>query len=139
MTLSKEPALNARPNRPRARRGYMLLEVSIGGAVTAVILATVFNQLSAARVRSITSARDVTASQLVIERIEAMRQAAVPTAATETVANVNGRYTRTTAVATGTETMGTTTLTFTDVAVTVSFPSDDGRNHTVTATLRRYP
>jgi hypothetical protein len=128
-----------RPIRPRGRRGYMLLEVAIGGAVTAVILATVFNQLAAARVRSITAARDVTAAQLVTEKIEEMRQAAVPAAATETVAGVSGTYTRTVVVATGTETMGATTLSYTDVAVTVSFPSNDGRNHTFSATLRRYP
>jgi hypothetical protein len=130
--------MTSRLRRP-LRRGYMLLEVMIGGAMTAVVVMTVLTQIAQARAQNITTGRDVTAAQLVLEKMEEQRLASAWTAATETVASVNGMYTRTVAVAACTETVGSLSLTCNDVTVTVTFPTNDGKVHSVAATIRVYP
>lgn len=126
--------------RRRLPRGYLLLEVTVGGAMAAVIIAGVLTIVSDVRVKGIQAARDVTASQLVLERIEERRALGFAGAAAMTenpVAAVTGRYVRTTTVVDCTETVPApgANLPCKDITVTVTFGAPARRSQ---ATARVY-
>lgn len=58
---------------PRSARGYILLEVMMGGAMTALLCAHLLSSLSDARVRNVLAARDGVAAALVQDKIEEAR------------------------------------------------------------------
>jgi type II secretory pathway pseudopilin PulG len=134
-------------------RGYILLEVAIGGAMVAVLCATVLSSLADARVQNVVAGRDAVAGQLALERLEQQRTLGFTLAgsancpATETVTNQQGAYTRTCSVsgasttafthATGSCTptcnmAATVNVSCKDVNVSVSYSAHDGKGtHTV--------
>jgi Tfp pilus assembly protein PilV len=112
-------------------RGFLLIDVMVAGAIAAVGVASVLPLVANARAKNVAAARDVIASQLVLEKIEQVRSlsyAAVADAGlTEaSVANVTGTFTRvtTTATAGSPETVSGTALPFIDVTVTVTYSSN---------------
>jgi type II secretory pathway pseudopilin PulG len=137
------------------RRGYILLEVAIGGAMVAVLCATILSSLADARVQNVVAGRDAVAGQLALEKLEQQRALGYTLAgtanclATETVTNQQGLYTRTCTVqaSPGTTTafthaLGACTATCSmaatvnvlcrDVNVSVSYTAHDGKGtHTV--------
>lgn len=133
-------------NRIEQPRGYMLLEVMIGGAIAAVIIGTLLTSLADARQRNTLAARDVIAAQLVQEKLEERRLQASRTVALFTalaggtespVVNAGtttllGDYTRTTTVTNctyalastyyATLTAGTTNVNCKEIHVAVTYP-----------------
>lgn len=113
------------------RRGYLLLEAAVGGAMVAVIIASILSSLAQAQTMSVIAGRDQTASQLVGEKLEERRAlgfANVTAQAAATVTGVTGVYTRTTTVATCVEPIPApgANVNCKDITVTVTFPV--GRN-----------
>ncbi|MDP2345257.1 MAG: hypothetical protein Q8O67_30210 [Deltaproteobacteria bacterium] len=111
-------------------RAYLLLEAAMGGAMVAVIVGSILTSLSQARTLSIVMGRDQTASQLVVEKLEERRALgfALVTAQTAAVVpDVVGKYTRTTTVATCTETIPAPgiNLNCKDITVTVSYTTSN--------------
>lgn len=136
-------------------RGYLLLEVMIGGALCAVIIAGLMTQLSHVRKHTTYTSRDLTASQLLLEKLEERRHAAAtvfpPTASppSETITALDGRYTRTVSVnSTGCPESVVNpaggpamSLPCNNIVVTVTFDADDPstvpiERRTATATTR---
>lgn len=139
-------------SRARARRGYLLMEVMIAGAMTAVIAAGVLNLILDARLRRIAAARDVVANQLVLDKLEELRNGPFPSPHAEVTEVVNG-YTRQwkvvdpgaeslsfTSVVGPTATVASITLQCRDVTVTVKYLSNAFANpvRTTSATTRIY-
>lgn len=142
-TLAREP------------RAYLLIEVMLAGAMCAVIIAGLMTQLAAVRKKNAFTTRDLTAAQLVLERVEERRHAAAasfpPTnVGPETITALDGSYTRTAAVnSTGCPesithpASGTITLQCRNVVVTVTYNADDPTTAPIeqrssTATTRVY-
>lgn len=93
--------MNGRQTNAPAR-GYLLLEVMLAGALCAVIIAGLLVQLSAGRKKNTFTTRDLTAAQLVLERMEERRHAAAnvfpPGNLNDTVTALDGVYSRTATV-----------------------------------------
>lgn len=122
--------MNSNSDPATSPRGYILLEVVMGGAMAAVIIAGILTTVAHTRAKNVYAARDVTASQLVLERLEERRALgyAAVTAMSETpVTGVVGRYDRVTAVTDCVETVpapGANTN-CRDITVTVSYTATD--------------
>ncbi len=106
-------------------RGYLLLDIAVGGALVAVVVGTVLSVMVHARARNVQSARDVVASQLVSEELthqQALGFSGVTASGPATVAGETGVYTRTVVVTGPTsETSGAVTMRFKSVSVTVTY------------------
>lgn len=144
MSLTKErPEVGV----PVPARGYLLMEMMVGGAMAAVILMGVLSLIASGRAANVAASRDITANQLVNETMEQKRFGAFPpTAVAATVLSAaGGRYTRTVAVANGPGCPevrtrpggGTYSFTCRDVTVTVTF-DNQGRTRTSSASMRMY-
>lgn len=124
------------------RRGYLLMEVMIAGAITAVALGGLLTMAGNNLATSTLSARDLTAQGLVQRAVEQVRMKgylAVTSESATTVSTEAGTYTRTIAVKTGSETIfGGIASNFKDVAVTVTFAPGSAKPHTTTTTVRLY-
>ncbi len=133
-------------------RGYLMLEMMVGGAMAAVVLVGMLSFISSGRVKNIAASRDVTANQLVNEIMEQKRASAYPptAVAATTIAAAGGKYVRTvTTDATGCPEVranpggGTAfSMPCTNVTTTVTFSITDGGStkvHTSTASMRMYP
>lgn len=111
-------------------RGFLLIDVMIAGALAAVVIGSVLSVLANARSKNVAAARDVIATQLVLEKLDQVRSlpfgSLAGAAGTEaTVPNVTGKYARVTAVtASANETVSSTAMPFRDVTVTVTYTSD---------------
>lgn len=121
---------------PRRQRGYLLLEVMISGAITAVALATLMGNIAAQRSDSIIASRSHTANQLIIQRIEQAKAlgygtlSTTPPPASDNVGLGNGgTYKRTTVVTCAADAFGN----FCDVAIGITFDKT-----TMSATTRVY-
>lgn len=136
------------PTTPRRSRGYLLMEMMVGGAMAAVILLGVLSLIASARAANIAARRDITANQLVTEMIEQKRFGAFPpTAVVATpISAAGGVYTRTVDVTDGPACPETRTnpgggpafsLACRDVTVTVTF-DNQGVTRTASATMRMY-
>lgn len=55
------------------RRGYILIEVAVGGAILAVAIFGLMGSLAEARTRNVIGGRDVIASQLALDKVEMQR------------------------------------------------------------------
>lgn len=55
------------------QRGYVLLEVAVGGAMVAVVVFGLLGSLAEGRTRNVIGGRDVIASQLALDKIEMQR------------------------------------------------------------------
>lgn len=129
-----------------APRGFLLVDTMIAGAIAAVVIAGVLSVLANARARNVAAARDVVASQLVLERLDQIRSlpfASIASEAAAPVSGVTGSYTRSATVSnTGSpETVGSFSLAFVDVTVTVTYRTTaafDSKIRTSQATSRVY-
>ena len=82
----------------KPERGYVLLEVAMGGAMVAVVVFGLLANLAESRTRNVIGGRDVIASQLALDKIEMQRARGYGTAGTNCVAGEviqnQGVYTR---------------------------------------------
>jgi type II secretory pathway pseudopilin PulG len=117
-------------NTRTSRRGYLLIDIMIGGALAAVVIAGIMTVLSSARTRNVHATRDVVASQIVLDQLERCRAAGFagvggakcPPGATNVVNN-GTNYTRTVTISTtgSPDVLGTVSIPFKDVTVTVTY------------------
>lgn len=126
----------------KPRRGYLLMEVMVAGAITAVALAGLLTMAGNNLATSTLAARDLTAQGLMQRAVEQVRMKGFALAASvgaTTVATQAGTYTRTIVVTPGSETIfGGTASTFKDAVITVTFASTTAKPHTTTTTVRLY-
>ena len=124
------------------RRGYLLMEVMVAGAITAAALAGLLTMAGNNLATSTLSARDLTAQGLMQRAVEQVRMkgyASASSVAATTVSTQAGTYTRTIVVTNGTETIfGGTASKFKDVTVTVTFAPGAAKPHTTSTTVRLY-
>ena len=136
------------------RRGFLLIDVMIAGAIAAVVIAGILTVIASARSANVAAARDVIAAQLVLEKIDQMRSepfAALTTGTFSTenpVAGATGRYQRVVTVSgivTDTVVSGTSSnaLSGRNITVTVTYVSDaaniaNNTTRTSAATTRVY-
>jgi len=129
--------------KQRAQRGYLLLEVMVGGVLAAAALGDLIIEIGAYGDRTSRAGRDVTAHLLAQQVLEQARATPIAslTAGTTTIAKpaqFKGKYTITRVVTAGTETgPSSTTITYRDVTVTVTFPQHSG-TRTTTINARIY-
>jgi hypothetical protein len=125
----------------RRRRGYLLLEVSIAGAISAAALVGLLSSSGNTLALSSSAARDLTARGLVqqgVEQVRARGFGGVSAHAATAVTSVKGAFTREIAVTTGNETLfGSQSTAFKDVTVIVSHPVGT-TTKTYQATVRLY-
>lgn len=123
-------------------RGYLMIDIMVGGALAAVVIAGLLTVLASARQKNVAATRDIIATQLVVEKLEQQRAAGftaltVGTATEPEVAGQTGKYQRVTVITAGSENVGTGvdtfTLAFKDVAVTVTYETVDGQRKTQAA------
>ncbi|MBI1947978.1 MAG: hypothetical protein HYS27_19970 [Deltaproteobacteria bacterium] len=119
----------------KSPRGYLLFEAAMGGAIIAIVIGGLLSEITRSRALNVAGSRDVESSQLVLERMEAMRNSAASSVAnfnalaagTPADAGVPAGYTRTTTVsgilteATPLPNNGAFTLNYKDVTVTVTY------------------
>lgn len=124
--------------RRRAPRGWLLVEVAIGGVMASVILGGLLITAGASMDQTTTVSRQITAAQLAQQGVEQARaQGMALTAGTANIgvpAGLTGSYTRSRTVTAGTETVGAFTMTYRDVTVTVTFPSGNQTKSVVLST-----
>ena len=136
------------------RRGYILMEALIGGALVGTVLLGLFAHIGDARADSTRQARQMTAEQLALREVEELRAlpfASVatnarvagvsPTGDSRTITAGNGRYTIRRRVVDATEqvrTSGPLTMTYKNVEVTVSFPDRGAATRSITTRTRIY-
>lgn len=132
---------------PRRRRGYLLLEVMIGGVLAASILGFLMVTWVHARNLGVKAARSSVAADLAAHALEVARSldyadlSAANLPATGPVVGLKGSYDRTVTLTTGTEVDPTGSgedLDYTDITVTISFVLTSGQVEDVTVAMRRY-
>jgi type II secretory pathway pseudopilin PulG len=125
-----------------APRGYLLLEIAIGGALLAVLISVLLTALANARVRNVKAGRDAIAAQLVQEQIERERSvgfAGTPSStcdddgALHDVTGQTGVYRRSCDVAPDTRTLLGVTLNLQRVTVVVEYTPEAGAPRRFTA------
>ena len=125
----------------RTSRGFLLLDVMVGGALVALILATLLVILASARAKNVAASRDLVATQLVLEEIDRQRAASyanVPLFPASPVVTTSGTYLRSASMpASDDESIGGFQLPFKDVMVKVTYQSE-GKTRTSQATTRIY-
>lgn len=128
--------------KKRPPRGWLLIEVMVGGVMASVIIGALIINTGAAMDRTTIASRQMTALLLAQEAIEASRAAGVGTTSSGDIgvpAGLSGRYTRNrTETVNAAATVGGRTVTAKDVTVTVSFPTHDYGNKVVTLQTRIY-
>lgn len=118
-------------------RGYILLEITIGGALIALLIASLLTQVAQARVDNVIAGREIVASQLLQEKIERERArgfvaggSCSPAETNTVVAGQQGTYRRTCVRdAAATQTIGSgpaVTVNYNDVKVTVTYDTNKG-------------
>ncbi len=124
-------------------RGYILLEVAIGGAMVALLCATLLTSLADARTRNVVAGRNVIASQLALEKIEQQRALGFANLGTDSPASCSaggvvdtpsftlGAYTRSCTIGATTSTAfsenGGIAVSCKPVSVTVSYNTSAGK------------
>jgi hypothetical protein len=126
------------------RRGYILLEVMMGGALTALVVAGLLSSLADARVRNIVAGRDAVAASLAQDMVEEVRSrgfgnaGGLCTGAFAPVSNNQAVYRRKcTLTAAATHALQGVNVTFEKVDVVVEFDSTIGKR-TAKASTRIY-
>jgi hypothetical protein len=127
--------------RLKHTRGYLLIEVTLAGAITSAAILGLLAQLGDARATSITDGRGVTAQGVLkreVERVRAAGFVGVTTQSPALVAGLNGQYKTARAIVGGNEALfGSATTAFKDVTVTVTHPDRAGVR-TFATTVRVY-
>lgn len=147
MSTSDDVKMKGTPAKRRRRgpRGWLLVEVAVGGVMASIILGGLLINIGDADDRTTVVGRKLTAQMLAQQGIEQARAITSPQTNLANGSNValpvpsglRGTYTRTRTVTSGTTTVNGRTLRFKDVAVTVTFPSG-GRTQTVQVQTRLY-
>jgi type II secretory pathway pseudopilin PulG len=144
--------LRWRQVRAERRRGYLLLEVLVGGVMAASVLGLLMVTMVTARNMRVRSSRRATAGSLVAQLTEKARSLQYDSASDALTVNnitggagspytvtLKGSYDVTVAVAPGTEPSPTSeTLNFKDVTITVSFVAPGGLLDDVVGATRIY-
>lgn len=112
------------------KRGYLLLEVTVAGAIAAVAVASLLTMLGDSRTKSISVARDITARGIVargLERARAKGFLGVTNIAPTPEPNVTGQYLVETRVVSGSEVLfSAQTSAYKDVTVIVTHTAGSG-------------
>ena len=121
------------------RRGYVLMEVMMGGAMLAVLLTSVLMQLGEARGHTARAGRDAVSGRLVEAKLEELRDLGAAAASGSDAPVTQGTYARSWTVSGAqTQVVGDArTLTFRDVNVVVTY-SFKGQARTSRAATRVY-
>lgn len=128
----------------KKKRGYLLIEVMVGGIVGGVALLGLLVQIEDAHERSMIAGRDITAAQLCqrgleISRADIMLGVPVTSGAVALPPGaLNGTYTSDRVVSTGSDTIGTQSVPFTEVTMTVTYPTHRSGTRTKTMATRVY-
>lgn len=135
------------PHRPgpltRRRRGYLLLEVMVGGVMIAMIIAPLLSVVGQARVETILSARSSVAQSLAMQGAEraAGLDFTLLTAAnlppTQVITAQQGSYTRTFVLTSGTENLLGVNVPYVKVQCEVTYLYE-GTPHGAEVTVVRY-
>jgi type II secretory pathway pseudopilin PulG len=127
-----EPTTSKRKKK-RGPRGWLLVEVAVGGVMASVILGSLLIHIGDSMDRSTVVGRKLTAQMLAQQGIEQARAVDAPlvnlldgTADMGVPPNLVGSYTRTRTITSGETAVGALTLRFKDVTVTVTFPQRSG-------------
>ena len=127
-----DPVIPSKKKR-RGPRGWLLVEVTVGGVMVSVILGGLLINVGDAMDKSAVVGRKLTAQMLAKQGIEQARAVTnavgVLVDGTTTLAvpaTLRGSYTRTRTISSGTTMVGTLAVSFKDVAVTVTFPQRSG-------------
>lgn len=127
-----------------ARRGYILLEVLMGGAMTALVVTGLLSSLADARVKNIIAGRDAVAAGLAQSMMEEVRSrgfgnaTSLCTGAFAPVPNQQAAYRRRcTLAAAASHTLNTVTVTFEKVDIVIEFDTVNGKR-TAKASTRMY-
>jgi type II secretory pathway pseudopilin PulG len=129
----------ARPARDP--RGWLLVEVAVGGVMAAAIIGMLLVNTGAAMDRTTIASRQMTAVMLAQQAIEQSRAAGTAATSSGNIgvpSGLSGKYTRTRSETSGTTTIGATTISFKEVSVTVSFNTHDYGTKKVTLQTRIY-
>lgn len=127
-----------RKNNPR---GWLLVEVAVGGVMASVVIGALLVNTGAAMDRTTFASRQMTATMLAQQAIEQSRSAGTALTSSGDIgvpSGLSGSYTRTRTETTGTTTIGTNVINFKEVAVTVAFPTHDYGIKRVTLQTRIY-
>lgn len=130
--------LQRRTNDPR---GWLLVEVAIGGVMASAIIGALIVNTGSAMDRTTVASRQLTAMMLAQQAVEQSRAAGTtPTSSGDigVPSGLSGRYTRTRTETAGTTTIGTNVINFKEVTVMVSFPTHDYGDKQVTLRTRIY-
>lgn len=114
----------------RKLRGWLLIEVTIGGVMASVVLGALLVNVGDSMDKSAVVGRKLTAQMLAKQGIEQIRARNNPVITVADVtptdigvpAGLRGTYTRTREITSGTETIGGLTVRFKEITVTVTFP-----------------
>ncbi len=117
----------------RQRRGYILLEVAVGGAMIAIAILGLMSSLADGRTRNVVGGRDVIAAQLALDKIEMQRARGFGDTGTNCalseLIHTQGVYTRNCTMASGPayqRTMFGVTVNYEQVTVEVSYETSLG-------------
>lgn len=130
--------------RMRRARGFLLIDIMVGGAIAAVVIAGMLTLLVSARNKNVVATRDAVATQLVLERIDKERSRPFTSLATGTaveavVAGQTGKYRRETTIGGAlTESVGSFSLPFRDITVVVTYNTVEGPTRRSQASTRYY-
>lgn len=134
--------MSQRCHRPSKNpRGWLLVEVAVGGVMASVIIGALLVNTGAAMDRTTFASRQMTATMLAQQAIEQSRAAGIALTSSGDIgvpSGLSGRYTRTRNETVGTTTIGTSVINFKEVSVTVSFNTHDYGNKSVTLQTRVY-
>ena len=136
-------AMMAKPKR-QDPRGWLLVEVAIGGVMASVILDRLLVNIGDAYDKTTVVGREVTANMLAQQAVEQARAIADPTTLTDGTttiavpAGLTGTYARTRTVSSGTVTNAGLVQNFKDVQVLVTFPLVNGNTKNIRLETRIY-
>ncbi|MBI1948892.1 MAG: hypothetical protein HYS27_24610 [Deltaproteobacteria bacterium] len=134
--------MSQRRHRPgNDPRGWLLVEVAVGGVMASVIIGALLVNTGAAMDRTTFASRQMTATMLAQQAIEQSRAAGIALTSSGDIgvpSGLSGRYTRTRNETVGSTTIGTNVINFKEVTVTVSFNTHDYGNKIVTLQTRIY-
>jgi hypothetical protein len=122
------------------KRGYILMEAVVGGALMSTVLLSLFSSIGEAQAESTRQARLITAEQLALREVEDLRSLLYDSVGSSTRVEPlqNAKYTVTRTVAPeATEVVRTSsnvTVQFRTVKVVVSFPDRTGPRDVTTQT-----
>lgn len=120
-------------------RGWLLIEVAIGGVMASVIVAALLVNIGSANDRTTVISRQMTAMMLAQQAIEESRAAGTAVTSSGNIGvptGLSGTYTRSRTESSSTLSVSGTNIDVKDVSVTVSFQTHEFGTKTVTLQTR---